>query len=84
METRHLFFTVRMIWNHRMPAVARSANYIQYTFQPVYTSVYLAQAIRMMIPELMKRGDIQPDWQAEIDRWLVYLGHVDKNPQELS
>lgn len=84
METRHLFFTVRMIWNHRMPPVARSMSYKRYTFGPEYTPAYLAQAIRKMIPELLSREDMQADWMAEINRWLVYLGHADHNLKEIS
>jgi hypothetical protein len=83
METRHLFHTVRMIWNHHMPPEARSTKYKRYHFGSFYTTAYLGEAIRRMIPELMQRDDLQSDWRAEIDRWLVYLGHADRGPPEL-
>lgn len=59
METRHMFFTVCMIWNHHMP-VKTDPHYRRYTFGPYYTPTYLQTAIRMLLPVLIKRPDLAP------------------------
>jgi hypothetical protein len=73
METRHLFYTLRMIWNHSMPEEARSPSYKRYTFGAFYTPWYMGDAIRAIIPELQTRADLTSAWRAEIDRWEAYL-----------
>lgn len=45
METRHLFYTLRMIWNHTLPESVRLHPYRRYRFSPFYTIEYLQQAI---------------------------------------
>lgn len=61
MDTRHLFNTVVMIWNHGMPAAAATHDYRRYRFNPkTHGPAYLRQAISLMLPELMKRDDLTP------------------------
>jgi hypothetical protein len=55
MATSHLFYTVRMIWNHRMPGPYRFPNCKQWELN--YSSVYLLKAIRVMLWELSTRDE---------------------------
>ena len=73
MKTRHLFYAVRMIWNHSMPENARSQSYIKYDFSPFYTEDYMRRALSAMCPELLQRTDLTPFQKAEIDRWRAYF-----------
>lgn len=67
METRHLFFTIRMIWNHTMPEMYRSKHYRHYRLGSFYTQEYLLSAIHALLGELSLRKDIHPSWQVDID-----------------
>lgn len=84
METRHLFFTVRMIWNHTMPMAARLLPYKQYRFSAIYGPKYLADAVKHMIPELSERTDLQDLWAADIERMKNWFMQQDllKQPQK--
>lgn len=64
MPTRHLFYTFRMIWNHRMPREFNvGQNVKRYRFNPhTHPDVYLMQAVRALGAELHKRDDLL-DWQ---------------------
>lgn len=73
METRHLFFTVKMIWNHSMPLEARSQAYRSYHFGPFYTNDYMLRALAAMCPELLNRPDLTSEHWAEIERWRDYF-----------
>jgi hypothetical protein len=91
METRHLFFTLRMIWNHSMPDDAKLHPYKQYTFNPLYLSegtfydeLYMQRAIRFIGLELFSRDDIDPRFQAQLDFMKNYLRKNEHIlPQEL-
>lgn len=75
MATRHLFYTLRMIWNHTMPAPAHTpGGFTLYAFGPHYTVPYLKEAIKHLAGELATRDDIQPAWLAELDRMGNWLG----------
>lgn len=74
METRHLFHTVSMIWNHGMPEDAATHDYNRYHFDPeIYTSAYFRTAVMMMLPELAKRDDMLPAWLARLRFMKAYL-----------
>lgn len=75
MTTRHLFYTIRMVWNHTMPVQARSPTYIRYIFKEFYTPEYMAKAIQALAAELLKRNDIEPAWEAEIIRWRKWFSN---------
>lgn len=65
MGTGHLFFTLRMIWNHSMHCSVTDSVYNKYNFSSFYTLEYMLQAIRAIFPELVKREDLtnsQKDW----------------------
>lgn len=55
MATSHLFYTVRMIWNHRMPGSYRFPNCKAGDLR--YSSLYLLKAIRIMLWELSTRDE---------------------------
>lgn len=73
MTTNHLFFTIRMIWNHTMPVSARLRPYISYDFSPFYTKAYMLEAIKHLTPELATRTDMKPEWKRELSRMLDWL-----------
>jgi hypothetical protein len=72
METRHLFYTLRMIWNHTMPASARLPGNL-YSFGPTYTRQYMIDAISAIVPELAQRKDMTPHWTAQLNRMKDWL-----------
>lgn len=74
MVTRHLFYTLRMIWNHSVPERCRVGRNVRlYRFGEFYTAEYMRLAVRFIGAELMTRDDIA-DWQQrelfEIAAWL--------------
>jgi hypothetical protein len=73
METRHLFNTLRMIWNHTMPSDARIHPYKEYDFSSYYTPSYLKIAILKIGVELLNRKDIRPQWAKELDIMINYI-----------
>lgn len=72
MATRHLFFTLRMIWNHAMPEAARLPGNL-YTFSSYYKPDYMKDAIRALTTELATREDMQPDWKDQLTFMLEWL-----------
>ena len=58
MTTSHLFFTLRMIWNHTMPEDAKLRPYTHYSFGVRYPREYMIDAIRALTIELAARNDI--------------------------
>ena len=72
MATRHLFFTLRMIWNHTMPASARLPGNL-YTFSSYYKPAYMKDAIRALTTELATREDMQPDWKDQLTFMIDWL-----------
>ncbi|NML34544.1 hypothetical protein [Paraburkholderia antibiotica] len=74
METRHLFYTLRMIWNNFMPADARVGAVKLYEFGRFYTRDYLKQAIYRIAEELAKRDDMRPEWAAQLLQMRAWFG----------
>lgn len=67
METRHLYYTLRMIYNHSMPSDVRLYPYKQYRFDPnIYTKEYITEAIRNLSYELATRNDIKEEWNLDL------------------
>lgn len=74
METRHLFFTFRMIWNHSMPPEWEVGyNVKRHEFGKRYTPEYMKQAVAQIGRELATRTDIDPLWQDELDQMAEFL-----------
>lgn len=76
MDTRHLFFTLRMIWNHTAPVTWRFIPYKRYDFSDYYTTEYMRNAVIMIINELVKRDDIVDIWQVELDQMIARLNNA--------
>ena len=60
METRHLFHIVRMIWDHSVPKEHQTDFKKRYTFSEFYSKEYLALSVRLMLPVLLLRKDLEP------------------------
>lgn len=61
METRHLFYTLKMIWNHSAPEHLKIRPYRKYNFDTkVYTKEYIKKAVRCLSKELSSRDDMSP------------------------
>lgn len=58
METSHLFYTLRMIWNNKMPESMHVGRVKQYYFPEFYTDNYFKIAIISIASELCKRTDL--------------------------
>ena len=84
MDTRHLFNTISMIWNHVMPADAATHSYRAYSFGPTYTQAYLTAAIITMLPELLSRSltNFQKDRLLFMYRYLNRHGVKLPQPQK--
>ena len=59
METRHIFYTLKMIWNHSVPENMKLKPYKKYRFSPFYTAKYMKVAVKCLIAELKTRNDIE-------------------------
>lgn len=78
METRHLFFTLRMIWNNTMPSHMHVGyKPIYYQFSEYYTDKYLKEAIRYLSLELVKRNDMKPSWKKELNKMISFFDKRD-------
>jgi len=74
METRHLFYTLRMLWNHFMPRHMNvGENINRYRFEAFYTPAYFRQAVYHCGRELMQRRDLTPQWKREIEEMASWL-----------
>ena len=60
MTTQHLFFTLRMVWNHSAPQAYRIEPYKRYHFGTFYTNKYIRDATRSIALELSTRADLTP------------------------
>ncbi len=72
MPTRHLFFTLRMIWNNTMPAAARQPGNL-YTFPKFYTRNYMLTAVHQLARELATRTDMTAEWSVQLAAMVEYL-----------
>lgn len=69
METRHLFYTLRMIWNNSQPARMHVGHPVRlYSFRPFYTPRYFAEAIVAIGAELLTRTDMKTEWKAQLEQ----------------
>jgi hypothetical protein len=73
METRHVFHTIKMIWNNFMPAHMAFRDARHYYFGPTYTMQYLKEALINLWPELEKRNNLTGEMIRQIEimrRWI--------------
>lgn len=74
METRHVFYTVRMIWNHSVPEDMRVGQNVRlYRFGEFYTADYMKQAVLALGRELMTRKDLAPWQRRELGQIAAYF-----------
>ncbi len=73
METSHLFFTLRMIWNNSMPETALFPVARLYHFGPTYTEKYLKDAIYAIGHGLSTRKDIARLWREQMEEMVAIL-----------
>lgn len=73
METRHLFHTLKMIWNHTMPEDARFTIYKKYTFSDRYSPEYMMKAVFNIGNELFKRTDLTDLQKLALSQMNDYL-----------
>ena len=62
MATRHLFFVLRMIWNHSAPEHLQITPFKHYDFDDFYTTQYMRAAVLNVARELVTRDDLTPYW----------------------
>lgn len=67
METRHLFYVLRMIWNHFMPEELKIQPYNKYRFSSFYNNDYLKTAIIACGKALEFRDDLTARMKSELD-----------------
>jgi len=63
METRHLFYTLKMIWNHSAPEKLRLKPYREYYFSEFYQPEYMKDAVEAILAELNKRTDLCKEYR---------------------
>lgn len=69
MSTQHLFFSLRMIWNHSAPIEMRIEPYKRYYIRR--SPEYLAEAVKHLVTELNTRKNLTPYFKK-------CLAHMDK------
>ena len=70
METRHLFFSIRMIWNHLAPVRLQLEPFKRYRIY--MTREYILSRTKSMLEELSTRSDVE-------DQWLEQLQFMQEN-----
>lgn len=87
MKDTHLFNTVRMIWNNKMPYEARVMGAGEgppriYTFGPRHNDQFLMEMIRAALPELLLRWrSLTPSQREQLSRMASYYNR-DRIPEE--
>lgn len=77
MQTTHLFFTLRMIWNHAMPSSMNvGRNIKRWTFGARHDGRYMRSAIVHIGAELFARSDLPAWMQRELDEMAAHLRDV--------
>lgn len=73
MRTGHLFYSVMMLWHHRMPADAKMFEYRRHRLGSRFTDEFCEITVRIMMAELAARDDLTK-WQTGIlERMAKYL-----------
>ncbi len=83
METKHLFFTLLMIWNHSVPDIMRIKPYQKYQFNKFYTEEYIRDSVRHIFKELTTRKDINPIFTSKLHQIKTKINEY-KKVKELS
>lgn len=76
MATTHLFFSVRMIWNHSVPEQMRFKPYRRWRF--ARPASYYAVKLRGLLTELALRDDL-PGWMdRQLQEMAARLNEIDR------
>ncbi|RLC88494.1 MAG: hypothetical protein DRJ03_02485 [Chloroflexi bacterium] len=78
METRHLFFTLRMIWNHSAPEEMHLHPFQKYEFTEYYTVAYMRKAVRACVIELKRRTDLTHYYESQLATIYRYLSQGER------
>jgi len=62
MTTRHLYYTLLMIWNHSAQEHLKYRPFKEYDFTPFYTKEYFIEAVPFLLRELQTR-DLPDQWR---------------------
>lgn len=73
MHTSHIFYALRMIWNHTMPYDEKIIPYRKHNFSSFYTKKYMIEAIKSLAVELYGRNDLPADLAIQFQIMLDYL-----------
>lgn len=74
METRHLFYTLRMVWNHTMPGhMTVGRNVKRWSFGARHSPQYLQEAVVQIGAELLQRDDLAPWMREELEEMAYWL-----------
>lgn len=77
MRTTHLFFTLRMIWNHSMPTNMRVGRNIKlYSFGSRHDARYMQSAIVNIGAELFSRSDLPAWMRRELDEMAAHMRDI--------
>lgn len=79
MSTKHLYSTLKMIWNIYAPPSLRIAPVNLYTLSSFYTSMYLATGVRAMMEELSTRHDLNIHQRIGLDLMIERVSAGDKD-----
>lgn len=78
MTTQHLYYTLRMIWNHAVPEEYKLHPYKVYSFGGFYTKEYILSAIKELMKELCKRKDLKNAWVLELSYMICSSADSDE------
>lgn len=67
MATQHLFFALRMLFNHSVPPAFRVGTFKRHDKVFGWSADYRGQAIRVMFHELVSHRELDADIQAELN-----------------
>ena len=74
METHHLFYTLRMIWNHSAPSRMKIRPYRKYRFSFFYSNEYMLQAVKHLLKELNSRSNELTSEHLDTIYFMFYWG----------
>lgn len=78
MTTHHLFFTIRMIWNHSVPEHMQIKPFKKYILSDFYDREYLIKAVYNLALELSTRDDLTSYYKESIKVILLHLEELNK------
>lgn len=77
MATHHLFYTLRVLWNHLVPARYVILPLNSYAFGPEYTSEYLRDALFYLYEEAHARKVVSPRLQKQLAFMMNYIPEIE-------